>query len=393
MYNIQTLNKIAHCGTDLMDKSKYNVGEEVANPAAILVRSASMHEMELNDSLLAIARAGAGTNNIPIDKCSEKGIVVFNTPGANANAVKELILTALLISSRKIPAAIDWAKTLKGQGDEVSKLIEKGKSQFAGPEIKGKKLGVIGLGAIGAMVANAAVDLGMDVYGADPFLSVGGALHLSTKVKYVKTTTDVKSNKEIFENCDYITLHAPATPDTKNMINTETIAMMKKNVRLLNFARGDLVDDKAVIEALANGGMAAYATDFPTDALIGVEGVIALPHLGASTPESEDNCAVMACQQLIDYIENGNIKNSVNLPNVSMAMSGDAKVCLIHRNVEGLINKISAVTAEAKINIENMESKSKKDMAYTVLDVKGSTDGLMEKFKAIDAVLNVRIIK
>ncbi len=393
MYNIQTLNKIAHCGTDLMDKSKYNVGEDVANPAAILVRSASMHEMELSDSLLAIARAGAGTNNIPIDKCSEKGIVVFNTPGANANAVKELILTALLISSRKIPAAIDWAKTLKGQGDEVSKLIEKGKSQFAGPEIKGKKLGVIGLGAIGAMVANAAVDLGMEVYGADPFLSVGGALHLSTKVKYVKTTTDVKSNKEIFENCDYITLHAPATPDTKNMINAETIAMMKKNVRLLNFARGDLVDDKAVIEALANGGMAAYATDFPTDALIGVEGVIALPHLGASTPESEDNCAVMACQQLIDYIENGNIKNSVNLPNVSMAMSGDAKVCLIHRNVEGLINKISAVTAEAKINIENMESKSKKDMAYTVLDVKGSTDGLMEKFKAIDAVLNVRIIK
>lgn len=393
MYNIQTLNKIAHCGTDLMDKSKYNVGEEVANPAAILVRSASMHEMELSDSLLAIARAGAGTNNIPIDKCSEKGIVVFNTPGANANAVKELILTALLISSRKIPAAIDWAKTLKGQGDEVSKLIEKGKSQFAGPEIKGKKLGVIGLGAIGAMVANAAVDLGMEVYGADPFLSVGGALHLSTKVKYVKTTTDVKSNKEIFENCDYITLHAPATPDTKNMINSETIAMMKKNVRLLNFARGDLVDDQAVIDALANGGMAAYATDFPTDALIGVEGVIALPHLGASTPESEDNCAVMACQQLIDYIENGNIKNSVNLPNVSMAMSGDAKVCLIHRNVEGLINKISAVTAEAKINIENMESKSKKDMAYTVLDVKGSTDGLMEKFKAIDAVLNVRIIK
>lgn len=393
MYNIQTLNKIAHCGTDLMDKSKYNVGEDIANPAAILVRSASMHEMELSDSLLAIARAGAGTNNIPIDKCSEKGIVVFNTPGANANAVKELILTALLISSRKIPAAIDWAKTLKGQGDEVSKLIEKGKSQFAGPEIKGKKLGVIGLGAIGAMVANAAVDLGMEVYGADPFLSVGGALHLSTKVKYVKTTTDVKSNKEIFENCDYITLHAPATPDTKNMINAETIAMMKKNVRLLNFARGDLVDDKAVIEALANGGMAAYTTDFPTDALIGVEGVIALPHLGASTPESEDNCAVMACQQLIDYIENGNIKNSVNLPNVSMAMSGDAKVCLIHRNVEGLINKISAVTAEAKINIENMESKSKKDMAYTVLDVKGSTDGLMEKFKAIDAVLNVRIIK
>ena len=393
MYNIQTLNKIAHCGTDLMDKSKYNIGEDVSNPAAVLVRSASMHDMELSDSLLAIARAGAGTNNIPIEKCSEKGIVVFNTPGANANAVKELIVAGLLISSRKIPAAIDWAKTLKGQGDEVGKLVEKGKSQFAGPEIKGKKLGVIGLGAIGALVANAAVDLGMEVYGADPFLSVGGALNLSPGVKYVKTTTDIKSCKEIFENCDYITLHAPATPDTKNMINAETIAMMKKNVRLLNFARGDLVDDKAVIEALNNGGMAAYVTDFPTDALIGVEGVIALPHLGASTPESEDNCAVMACQQIIDYLENGNIKNSVNLPNVSMVMTGDAKVCVIHKNVEGLITKISAVTAEAKVNIENMESKSKKDMAYTVLDVTGNTDGLIEKFKAIDAVLGVRIIK
>ena len=393
MYNIQTLNKIAHCGTDLMDKSKYHIGEDVKNPVAVLVRSASMHDMELSDSLLAIARAGAGTNNIPIEKCSEKGVVVFNTPGANANAVKELILAGLLISSRRIPAAIDWAKTLKGQGDEVGKSVEKGKSQFAGPEIKGKKLGVIGLGAIGALVANAAVELGMEVYGADPFLSVGGALNLSTSVKYIKTTTDVKSNKEIFENCDYITLHAPATADTKHMINAETIAMMKKNVRLLNFARGDLVDDKAVIEALSNGGMAAYVTDFPTDALIGVDGVIALPHLGASTPESEDNCAVMACQQVIDYIENGNIKNSVNLPNVSMVMTGDAKVCVIHKNVEGLITKISAVTADAKVNIENMESKSKKDMAYTVLDVKGNTDGLIEKFKAIDAVLGVRIIK
>lgn len=387
MYNIQTLNKIAACGTDLMDKSKYKVGEDIANPCAILVRSASMHEMELGGDLLAIARAGAGTNNIPIDKCSEKGIVVFNTPGANANAVKELVITALLLCSRKIPAAIDWAKTLKGKGDEVGKLVEKGKSQFAGPEIKGKKLGVIGLGAIGALVANAAVDLGMEVYGADPYLSVMGALHLSTKIKYVK------SNKEIFENCDYITIHVPATADTKGMINAEAIASMKKNVRILNFARGELVDDKAIIDALATGGMAAYVTDFPTDALIGVEGVIALPHLGASTPESEDNCAVMACKELMDYIENGNITNSVNLPNVSMAMAGDAKVCIIHKNVEGLISKISAVTAEAKVNIENMESKSKKNIAYTVLDIVGNASGLEEKFKAIDAVLGVRIIK
>lgn len=386
MYNIQTLNKIASCGTDLMSKSKYNIGEDVSNPAAILVRSASMHEMELGDDLIAIARAGAGTNNIPIDKCSEKGIVVFNTPGANANAVKELVIAALLISGRKVSAAIDWAKTLKGKGDEVGKLVEKGKSQFAGPEIKGKKLGVIGLGAIGALVANAAVDLGMDVYGVDPHLSVVGALHLSTKVKYVK------SNKEIFENCDYITIHVPLTPETKHMINAETIASMKKNVRILNFARGELVDDTAVIEALKNGGMASYVTDFPTDALIGVDGVIALPHLGASTPESEDNCAVMACNELIDYIENGNITNSVNFPNVSMTMTGDAKVCILHKNIEGLINKISAVTTEAKVNIDNMESKSKKDYVYTVLDVKGKTDGLAEKFKAIDSVLGVRII-
>ncbi len=387
MYNIQTLNKIAACGTDLMDKSKYNIGEDISNPAAILVRSASMHEMEPGEDLIAIARAGAGTNNIPIDKCSEKGIVVFNTPGANANAVKELVIAALLISGRKVSAAIDWAKTLKGKGDEVGKLVEKGKSQFAGPEIKGKKLGVIGLGAIGALVANAAVNLGMEVYGADPYLSVVGALHLSTKVKYVK------SNKEIFENCDYITVHVPLTPDTKHMINAETISTMKKNVRILNFARGELVDDAAVIEALKNGGMASYVTDFPTDALIGADGVIALPHLGASTPESEDNCAVMACNQLMDYIENGNITNSVNLPNVSMAMTGDAKVFIIHKNIEGLINKISAVTAEAKINIDNMESKSKKDYAYTVLDVKGKPDGLAEKFRAIDSVLGVRIIK
>lgn len=387
MYNIQTLNKIAACGTDLLDKSKYAVGDNVENPTAVLVRSAAMHDMPLPDSLLAIARAGAGTNNIPIDKCSEKGIVVFNTPGANANAVKELVIAGLMMSSRKVTAAIDWAKTLKGKGDEVGKLVEKGKSQFTGPEIAGKKLGVIGLGAIGALVANAGVALGMEVYGADPFLSVGGALHLSTHVKYVK------SNKEIFENCDYISIHVPLTPDTKEMINAETIATMKKSVRILNFARGDLVSSKAIIEALSNGGIACYVTDFPTDDLIGVDGVIALPHLGASTPESEDNCAVMACKELVDYIENGNITNSVNLPNVSMVSTGDAKVCIIHKNVEGMLTKATAVMADAKINIENMESKSKKDIAYTVLDVKGNTDGIVEKLKAIDTVITVRIIK
>jgi len=387
MYNVLTLNKIAACGTDLLDKSAYAFGEDMTNPDAILVRSASMHEMELGDNLLAIARAGAGVNNIPIDKCSEKGIVVFNTPGANANAVKELVLAGLFLSSRKIVPATEWIKTLKGKGDEVGKLVEKGKSQFAGPEIKGKKLGVIGLGAIGALVANAAAALGMEVYGADPFLSVDGALRLSAGIHYVK------SNKEIFENCDYITLHAPATPETKGMINAETIATMKKSVRILNFARVDLVDSKAIIDALANGGMAAYVTDFVTDDLIGVEGVVAIPHLGASTPESEDNCAIMAVNEVKAYLENGDIINSVNLPNVQVAKTGDAKICIIHKNVEGLISKVTAVAASAGVNIENMLSRSKKDMAYTVLDIKGHSDGIADKMTAIDDVISVRVIK
>lgn len=387
MYNIQTLNKIASCGTDLLDKSKYAVADDVNNPDAILVRSASMHEMELGSNLLAIARAGAGVNNIPIDKCSEQGIVVFNTPGANANAVKELVLCGLFLSSRKVVPSTEWIKTLKGKGDEVSKLVEKGKSQFAGPEIMSKKLGVIGLGAIGILVANAAAALGMEVYGADPFLSVNNALKLSGSVHYVK------SNDEIFEKCDYITLHVPATAETKGMINAETIAKMKKTVRLLNFARGDLVDDKAVLDALANGGMACYVTDFATDALIGAEGVVAMPHLGASTPESEDNCAVMACKEIADYIENGNITNSVNLPNMEMNITGTAKICVIHKNVEGVINNITAPISASGMNIENMQSKSKKDYAYTCLDVSGNTAGIEEKLKAVANVVGVRVVK
>ncbi len=387
MYNILTLNKIAACGTDLLDRAKYSFSDDTAKPDAILVRSASMHEMELPDNLLAIARAGAGTNNIPIDKCSQKGVVVFNTPGANANAVKELVIAALFMSSRKIPASMEWIKTLKGKGDEVGKLVEKGKSQFAGPEIMGKKLGVIGLGAIGILVANAAAALGMDVYGADPFLNVENALKLSGKVHYVK------SNKEIYENCDYITLHVPLLPDTKGMIDAEAIASMKKTVRLLNFSRDALVDEKAILDALASGGMACYVTDFATDALIGVPGVVALPHLGASTPESEDNCAVMAVKELVDYIENGNIKNSVNLPNVEMAISGSAKICVIHKNAEGVINSLTAPVSAAGMNIENMISKSKKDYAYTCLDVSGDSTGIEEKLKAVNNVVAVRVIR
>lgn len=386
MLNILTLNKIAACGTDLFDKGKYNVSGDVKNPQAVLVRSASMHETPLNPELLAIARAGAGVNNIPVEKCSEAGVVVFNTPGANANAVKELVIAGLLLSSRKIPAALEWAKTLKGKGDEVANLVEKGKSDFGGPEISGKKLGVIGLGAIGVLVANSAASLGMEVYGYDPYLSVDGALSLSRKLRYVKSV------REIYENCDYITLHAPATPETKKLINEEAILSMKKNARILNFARGDLVDDDALISALARGGIAGYVTDFPSDALIGVDGVIAIPHLGASTPESEDNCAVMAAKQVIDFLENGNIKNSVNLPNLSMATTGDFKVCVIHKNIDGLLTRITGVIADLKYNIENMESKSKKEYAYTALDVTGSPEGLAEKLKSVEGVISARVI-
>lgn len=387
MYQILTLNKISNKGTDLFDKSKYEIGDNAQNPTAVLVRSASMHESELGSNLVAIARAGAGTNNIPIDKCTKEGIVVFNTPGANANAVKELVLLGTLISSRKVPAALDWVKTLKGKGDEVGKLVEKGKSQFVGPEISGKKLGVIGLGAIGALVANAASHLGMKVYGVDPYLSVQGALHLEKEVVYLK------SYKEIFETCDYITLHVPLTPDTKEIINAETISQMKDNVRILNFSRGDLVNSKDVIDGISSGKIAAYVTDFPNDELLGVDGVIALPHLGASTPESEENCAVMAVNELIDYIENGDITNSVNLPNVNVAKTGDAKICVIHKNLEGLITKIAGVASDNKLNIENMVSKSKKEYAYTVLDVKGNvSDEIIKKLNDIDTVIRVRVV-
>ncbi|MCL2070855.1 MAG: 3-phosphoglycerate dehydrogenase family protein [Oscillospiraceae bacterium] len=388
MYKIQTLNKIAACGTDLFDRNRYEVAaidgtNEITNPDAVLLRSAALHDVEFNQELIAIGRAGAGTNNIPVDKCSEKGIVVFNTPGANANGVKELAICALLLASRKITAAIDECKTLKGKGDEVPKLVEKIKGAYGGPEIKGKKLGIIGLGAIGALIANAASSLGMEVYGYDPFLSVGGALSLSRKLHYVK---DVK---DIYENCDYISLNAPSTPETKGMINAQSISSMKKNVRIINFARSDLVNDKDIVAALKSGGMAAYVTDFPTDEVIGVDGVVAIPHLGASTPESEDNCAVMAAEQVIDYIENGNIVNSVNLPNVSMGKSGDFRLCVIHKNIDGVLTKITNMGQ----NIENMESKSKKDYAYTVLDVKGNPDGVTEKVKGIDGVISVRVIK
>lgn len=386
MIKIQTLNKIAAIGTDNFDKSKYVVSDSVENPDAILVRSASMHEMQFGSNLLAIARAGAGVNNIPIDKCSEAGICVFNTPGANANAVKELVIAGLLLSSRKIPQAMDWVKTLKGKGDEVPKLVEKGKGDFAGPEIMGKTLGVIGLGAIGVLVANAAISLGMKVMGYDPFLSLKAAWGLSPAVIYSKTL------KEIYENCDYITVHVPYNGDTKEMLCAEAFASMKSGVRILNFARGELVNDADMLSALESGKVAAYVTDFPNDTLIGAKNVVTIPHLGASTPESEDNCAYMAAVQLIDYIENGNIKNSVNLPDAEMSASG-TKVCIIHKNIPTLISQITAALGSEKINIENMLNKSKKEYAYTMIDASGAiSEKVISMLNSIEGVIKVRVI-
>ncbi len=387
MFHIKCLNKISEVGTCRFDES-YCYGGEIENPEAILVRSASMHEMELPKSLLAIARAGAGVNNIPLEKCSEQGIVVFNTPGANANAVKELVLAGLLLSSRKIVPAIEWAKTLKGKGDEVGKLVEKGKGAYVGPEISGKTLGVVGLGAIGILVANAAKSLGMEVYGYDPYLSVDAAWGLSRSINHAHTLD------QIYAECDYITVHVPLTPDTKGMINAESIAKMKDDVRILNFARGDLVVSADILSAIQAGKVAAYATDFPSDDLIGVDGVIAIPHLGASTPESEDNCARMAAGELMEYLQNGNIKNSVNMPAVSMQRDGSLRICILHRNVPNTISLLSGALADNGINIENMQSKSKKDYAYTILDVTGKVkDDTAANIEKLPEIIRVRIIQ
>lgn len=386
MYKIKTYNKISKTGLAVFD-DKYTVGDEVENADGAIVRSASLHDTEFSKSLLAIARAGAGTNNIPIDRCSKEGIVVFNTPGANANAVKELVIAGMLIGSRRVVSAIEWAKTLKGQGDEVGKLVEKGKSAFAGPELKGKKLGVIGLGAIGVLVANAANHLGMKVYGYDPYLSVNSAWNLTHNAVHIY---DIK---EIFEQCDYITLHVPLTDSTKNLINAEAIAKMKDGVRIMNFARGGLVSSEDIKAALESGKIASYVTDFPSDDLLCTDGVIAIPHLGASTPESEDNCAQMAASEIIDYIENGNITNSVNLPEITLPRSGKYRICVIHKNVPNMITAITGIVATNDINIENMLNKSRGDYAYTMLDVSDvDSEHIIAKLEEIDGVIRARVI-
>lgn len=372
MYSILTLNKIAACGTDKFG-GNYTCSSDVKDPTAIMVRSASMHEMELSDATIAIARAGAGTNNIPVEACAEKGVVVFNTPGANANAVKELVICGLLMASRKVGAAIDWCKTLKGEGEAVGKLVEKGKSNFAGPEIGGKTLGVVGLGAIGFKVAVAASALGMKIVGYDPFLSDAVKAQLPEGTKVV---TDIN---DIFKESDYITLHLPLNDATKNTVNKETLALCKDGVRILNFARGGLVNSDAVIEALGSGKCAAYVVDFPSDEIIGVEGVTALPHLGASTPESEDNCAMMAADELVGYIEKGEIKNSVNLPNLTGLGDVESKrVCVICK--EDAVESVKAALGDAK-------SAARKGYGYVVAD--GADEA---KLDGIDGIIKVRTI-
>jgi D-3-phosphoglycerate dehydrogenase len=346
-----------------------------------------MHDYALDKETVAIARAGAGTNNIPVKEYAEQGVVVFNTPGANANAVKELVLAGLFISSRRVVSGIEWAKTLKGNGDEVGKMVEKGKSAFAGPEIKGKKLGVIGLGAIGVMVANSANALGMKVYGYDPYLSVKSAWNLTHNATYI---SDIN---EIFAECDYITIHVPLTDSTKNLVNADSIAKMKDGVRILNFSRAALVDSVAIKAALESGKVASYVTDFPTDDVLGVDGIIAIPHLGASTPESEENCATMAAKELVDYIENGNIVNSVNLPEVTMPRSGQHRVCVIHKNVPNILTRITGLIADDNVNIENLLNKSRGDYAYTMLDIdEADVAQLKSEIEAIDDIIRVRII-
>lgn len=385
MYNIKLLNKISNVGLKKYDTSKYVYGDDVQNPDAVMVRSASMHDMQMPESLLAIARAGAGTNNIPVSDCVDNGIVVFNTPGANANAVKELVILGLLLSSRKVTKAVDWCKTIKGEGDNVGKTVEKGKSAFAGPEIKGKTLGVIGLGAIGRLVAEAAVDLGMSVIGYDPYLPENAQL---------KPGITVNNNlDEIFPVADYITVHVPLTPDTKHMINAESIAKMKNTVRIMNFARGDLADSDAVINALDEGEMACYVTDFPDAKLIGVDGVIAIPHLGASTPESEENCAEMAAQELIDYLEDGNIKNSVNMPNVFMHRTGKVRVTVIHKNQPNMIATITDTISKDGVNIASFEDKNRGEIAYSIIDCDNDvSDRIANDINSIEGVIRVRVI-
>lgn len=387
MFKYNCLNAISEAGLKSLS-SDFVKTDDVNEAEAILVRSAAMHDMEFSDNLLAIARAGAGVNNIPLDKCAEKGIVVFNTPGANANGVKELVIAAMILTSRNLIAANGWVNENKDD-ENIGKTMEKAKTKFAGREVKGKKLGVIGLGAIGVLVANAASSLGMEVIGCDPFLSVQNALNLSRKVKLVK------EREEVFRTCDYITVHVPLLDDTKEMINADTISMMKDGVIILNFARDLLVKEDAVIEGLASGKIAGYATDFPSVKLANTKGVVAFPHLGASTTESEDNCAVMAAAEITDYLENGNIRNSVNFPACDMGVCSQAgRIAVLHKNVPNIISGLTTVFGQSGINIDKMMNQSRGEYAYSIIDIdKAGAKDIADEIATKEGILKVRVIK
>ena len=387
MFKIKTMNKIAAVGLNRLPADQYVVGDDVSGEAGILVRSAKLQDYHFPDSLWAIARAGAGTNNIPVEQCAEKGIVVFNTPGANANAVKELAVCALLLASRNVIGGSMWVKEQVAAGVDVTTVVEKGKAAFTGPEVYHKTLGVVGLGAIGVLVANAAQKLGMDVYGYDPYLSVNSALRLDRHVNVVKTP------EELYRMADYVTIHVPYMESTKHTINADAIAGMKDGVRIINLARGELVDDEAMLDALNSGKVASYVTDFPNNALAVHEKVVVIPHLGASTPESEDNCAVMAVDELRDYLENGNLRNSFNSPNVEMERSGAQRLCIFHRNIPAMLANITLQLAEDSVNVENMTNKSKGDWAYTMVDVGSAVDEpVISDIKNIPGIVRVRVI-
>lgn len=386
MTNIKLFNKIDKVGLDKFDKEKYALGEELEDYAGVLVRSAALHEVAFPESLKAIARAGAGVNNIPIDKCADEGIVVFNTPGANANGVKELSIAALLLASRNIAGGIEWAKTLVGTGD-VAKQVEKGKSAFVGPELLGKTLGVIGLGAIGGMVANTADVLGMTVVGCDPYITVNAAWSLNKTVKKANTYD------EVYAVSDYITIHVPSTNETRGMINAETIAKMKDGVRIINLARGDLVNNDDLKAALDSGKVASYVTDFPNDEILGYKNTVCIPHLGASTPESEENCAKMAAAELIDYLENGNITNSVNYPSISQPRNTANRMVVLHKNIPSMLANISAVLGDDKVNIDSMSNRSKGNYAATIIDADSKiTDDIVDDVKKLEGVIRVIVI-
>jgi Phosphoglycerate dehydrogenase and related dehydrogenases len=387
MRKIQTRNAIAESGVELLRRAGYEVGPDVDAPEALLIRSAKLHDEVFNDELLCIGRAGIGVDNIPLDRCTEAGIAVFNTPGANADSVKELLMCALVLASRDIIGSIEWVKSLAGEGDKIPALVEKGKNAFVGPEISGKRLGIIGLGGIGSKVANAALRLDMEVSGYDPFLSVDSAWNLSSKVEHV-TDLDV-----LYRTCDYLIIQVHSTPETYHYLNAEAFAKMKPGMRVLNFARGELVDDDALLAALESGQVARYLTDFPNQKLVGVKNVVAMPHIGACTPEAEEKCALMAAREIRDYLENGNISNSVNLPAAVLDRLGASRLCLLHENKPGMLNAFLEIIAGGGFNVEHMLNKARGGLAYTIFDTEPALDeSVAERMRAIPGVKRVRLL-